>query len=208
MAETFDLSAYQCKHLPKFLWRVTHSETRSAGHVASDSRQTFRDLSDLKAAVSAHVSWLHQPSCFLSTFSDREHAMRWAKNRARQNAPAVTTPDYQSVKLHKIDTSKLPIGKQVISMDSFKSLLDFTYNYSEHEYLVLHRIPTESIVSVQGLDEMEEEDAEADYEARRRLGLIPGTHWSFELGNYYDSDEECEQRNMNDNLMNMIEGDW
>ncbi|KAH8751692.1 hypothetical protein F5883DRAFT_577888 [Diaporthe sp. PMI_573] len=157
MAETFDLSSYKCERLPQFLWRVTHSETRSVGHVASHSRRTFRDLNDLKAAVSTHVFWLHQPSCFLSTFSDREHAMRWAKSRARKNTPAVTAPDDQSVKIHKIDTSKLPIGKQVISMDSFKSLLDFTYNYSEHEYLVLHRIPTESIVSVQSLGEMEEE---------------------------------------------------
>ncbi len=36
----------------------------------------------------------------------------------------------------------------------------------------------------------------------------PGTHWTYELDGYYDTDEEVEENNMNDNLMKMIEGDY
>lgn len=35
-----------------------------------------------------------------------------------------------------------------------------------------------------------------------------GTHWCGELHGWYDSDEEVEKININDDLMNMLEGDW
>ena len=37
----------------------------------------------------------------------------------------------------------------------------------------------------------------------------PGYHWVDDLpGYYYDTDEECEEHNMNDDLIKMMEGDW
>ncbi|KAJ0100683.1 hypothetical protein J7T55_002026 [Diaporthe amygdali] len=161
MVETFDLSSYECEQLPQFLWRVTHSETQSLGYMASDSTQTFQNPGHLKDAVSIHIHWRHRPSCFLSTFSDRDHAINWAKDRFRRNTQAGTTPDDQIVEIHEIDTTNLSIGTHVIAMDWLKSALHLTYDYSKHEYLILHRIPTESVVRVQSLSEIEEEERTA-----------------------------------------------
>jgi hypothetical protein len=36
----------------------------------------------------------------------------------------------------------------------------------------------------------------------------PAYHYVPELDGWYDSDEECEERNRADDIMRMIEGDW
>lgn len=67
-----------------------------------------------------------------------------------------------------------------------------------------------SLFQFQDAEPLEERDRAAwareeyiDYTVER-----PGTHWSSELHGYYDTDEEVEELNENDNLMNMMEGNW
>lgn len=48
--------------------------------------------------------------------------------------------------------------------------------------------------------EQEEEEAEADRRERRRRANDPRYHWVAELHGYYDTDSECEESNMNDDL--------
>lgn len=49
-----------------------------------------------------------------------------------------------------------------------------------------------------------------EFEARiyAPRALNPDYHYVPELGGWYDSDEECEERNRADDIMRMIEGDW
>jgi hypothetical protein len=90
MTEPWNINPYKCTHPPKTLWKVIHSGTQSQRDlftgdlIASDSTRIIRDESELKQAVEAHIDWLgRQPSCFLSVFSDEQHARNWAKQRAK-----------------------------------------------------------------------------------------------------------------------------
>ena len=53
----------------------------------------------------------------------------------------------------------------------------------------------------------------ADWEARlgtrerRARADDDHYHWVDDLDGYYDTDEECEEHNLNDDLMKMMEGD-
>ncbi|KAI1206764.1 uncharacterized protein F4807DRAFT_438210 [Annulohypoxylon truncatum] len=63
MAAVFDLNTYKCTYLPKTLWRVTDSESRSMrdpitrDHVAENCDRTISDKSGLKQAVEDHFNW-------------------------------------------------------------------------------------------------------------------------------------------------------
>ncbi len=159
MAGAVDLGAYKCAYLPKTLWRVTHSKSQSRQDlatgdlVASDSTRTISDELSLKQASEKHFDWsCQEPSCFLSVFSSKQHAHRWAKQRERAQNLAMDV-----VYIHEIDTTKLPAATYVFNVTSLTLKLDIAYPYSTHEFIFLHRIPNESLRRSQSLGEIEEQ---------------------------------------------------
>ncbi|KAI1131603.1 hypothetical protein F5Y10DRAFT_261984 [Nemania abortiva] len=193
MAAIFDLSTYQCTYLPNPLWRVTHSQSQSKQDpvtgdlVASDSDRKISDKSSLKQAVEEHFNWgSRRPSCFLSVFKNKEHARRWAKRRERTIGV---------VYIHEIDTNRLPLGTYIFDAASLVTSLGIVHPYSDDELIFLHRIPSESLRKAEALA----------YAAR---SFNPDCHYVSELHGWYNSDEECEERNRSDDIIRMIEGEW
>ncbi|KAI0851656.1 hypothetical protein F5Y00DRAFT_274569 [Daldinia vernicosa] len=204
MTESWNLNPYKCTHPPKTLWRVIHSGTQSrrcpstGDLIASDSTRIIRDEPELKQAIEKHINWWsRQPSCFLSVFSNRQHARNWAEQRGATQS---------RVDIYEIDTTRLPPDTYLFDVDSLKATLGFVHPASTHEFLFLHRIPARAIVSKRGLGEIWEKEAEARHYAARPFD--PNYHWVPDLDGWYDSDEECEERNRCDDLINMIEGNW
>jgi hypothetical protein len=149
--EAFDLSNYKATWIPPRLWRVTHSNSqcrRDGEHiVAADTTTTFRNEAELRAAVEAHLVWhSSQPkSCFLSTFWDEEHARNWGNRRQDGE---------KTVKLHTIDTTDLPKDFPIFELNDLTAKLNIQFK-SEHEYLILHRIPSQCLVESRKLAEIE-----------------------------------------------------
>ncbi|KAH8586109.1 hypothetical protein B0O99DRAFT_84920 [Bisporella sp. PMI_857] len=202
MTEPWNLNHYKCTHPPKTLWKVIHSGTQSQRNsstgdlIASDSSRRIKDEAELKQATKEHIDWWsRKPSCFLSVFSDEKHARHWAKQRSKTQS---------DVYIYKIDTTNLPTDTYLFDVDSLKARLGFVHPTSTHEFLFLHRITAQAIVGKKDLGEIWEEDAQ-HYAARP---FDPNYHWVAELDGYYDSDEECEERNRCDDLIKMLEGDW
>ncbi len=108
--------------------------------VAVDKLSKFHDEDELKKAVEKHVDWYSgQPSCFLSVFTDENHACNWAKQREDRDL---------SVYIHEISTARLPFfGTYVLDIELLIAKLDIYHPYSENELLFLHRIPSWSIVA-------------------------------------------------------------
>ena len=153
MAKSIDLSDYQCVELPRRLWRVTHGNSQSrwekdTGHlVAADQLREFHNGRGLKEAVEEHINWhSSEPSCFLSVFSDEDHARKWAAQREKKNPPAY---------IHEIDTTRLPVSAYVLDMEVLMAKLDIKNPYPAHELLFLHRIPVWSVSSSGALLEPE-----------------------------------------------------
>jgi len=155
MSEPWNLNPYKCTRLPKTLWKVIHSGTQSQQDpftgdlIASDSTRIIRDESELKQAIEAHIDWWsRQPSCFLSVFSDEQHALNWAKQREKTQS---------EVYIYKIDTTNLPTDTYLFDVDSLKATLGFVHPTSTHEFLFLHRITAQAIVSKRDLGEIWEQ---------------------------------------------------
>ncbi|KAL7940604.1 hypothetical protein V8C42DRAFT_337087, partial [Trichoderma barbatum] len=56
------------------------------------------------------------------------------------------------VSVYTIDTTNLPDGVSLLNMESLQAALNITYKYSAHEFLFLHRIPAQCIVTDRSLD--------------------------------------------------------
>jgi hypothetical protein len=160
MAGAFDLGAYKCTYLPKTLWMVTHSKSRSRRDlvtgdlVASDSTRAISDKSSLKQAAEKHFDWgCRQPSCFLSVFSYEQHARKWAKQRERTQDPG----SIDEVYIHKIDTTRLPADTYVFNAVSLSAKLDIVHPHSTDELIFLHCILGQSLRRTQSLGEIEEQ---------------------------------------------------
>ena len=152
MTEPWNLNPYKCTHLPKTLWKVIHCGTQSQTDpftgdlIASDSTRIFSDSSELKQAIEAHIDWWsRQPSCFLSVFSDEQHARNWAKQREQTQS---------EVYIYEINTTKLPIDAFVLGIDLLKVTLGIVHPSSTHELLFLHRIPAQAMISKTSLGEI------------------------------------------------------
>lgn len=141
-AEPFTLDEYGCVDPPKRLWRVTHGNSQSqldhdGNHLAADDSRVFHDEVELKEAVQHHIDWWSsRPSCFLSVFSDENHAANWAAQREKRDPPAY---------IHEIDTTLL-FGVQVLDMELLMDKLEIEHPYSAHELLFLNYIPAHCIV--------------------------------------------------------------
>ncbi|KAH6954073.1 hypothetical protein BKA56DRAFT_434289, partial [Ilyonectria sp. MPI-CAGE-AT-0026] len=129
---------------PKYLWRVTHSGSRSwrdpttGDLIAADRARSFSDEADLKQAISHHIDWWNrQPNCFLSVFSDERHARNWAEQRDR------TSPTY----IHKIDTTMLPTDACLFDLNWISVTLGISHPFASHEFLILHHVSARSIIS-------------------------------------------------------------
>jgi hypothetical protein len=160
MNETLNLNNYDHKsyqYFPRILWRVEHSATQSLRNlrtgdlIASDDTRTFSDEAALRQAVEAHFDWGNrQQSCFLSVFSDEQHARNWMKQRESSGTGL-------EVYIYKIDTARLPDGVYAFTMDVVRSKIGIVNPPSNNdEVLFLHRIPGRAVVSKQSLGEIEE----------------------------------------------------
>ncbi|KAI1400005.1 hypothetical protein F4819DRAFT_463096 [Hypoxylon fuscum] len=208
MADILNLSIYKPASLPKRLWRVTHSGTQSrkdpiTGDLIASSSLRIGDNLVLKEAVEAHVNWSSRlPSCFLSVFSDEQHGRNWArKRRNRETGPSASTS------IDVIDTTRLPSGVHVLDMNLLMARLNIDHpSPDHHELLFLHRIPAQCILSEEEIEAIREQEVETERYAARASN--PDYHWVPDLQGYYDSNEECELHNANDDMINMIEGNW
>ena len=156
MAQAFDLRDYMCTNLPKTLWKVMHENSQAQegprGHlVAANQGPSFHDKAGLEEAVQAHIIWKSwsPPSCFVSVFTDKEHALRWAK-RVRQ----IDKPAY----ILEIDTAELTVDPRtmagaILDMKVLKEELDIDNPWWKHELLFLLRIPGPAIISSKPLKE-------------------------------------------------------
>ncbi|KAK1834052.1 hypothetical protein QBC39DRAFT_252969, partial [Podospora conica] len=101
---------------PRYVWRVVHAGTQSwpddselllvSGAAWRDPSITGdnMDLFTFLQKMANHVDWYNRdgPSCFLSVFTNADHAQQWGLGRNEQgNGP---------VQGYMIDTALLPAG--------------------------------------------------------------------------------------------------
>ncbi|KAI0113932.1 hypothetical protein GGR51DRAFT_556430 [Nemania sp. FL0031] len=164
MAVNF-LSSYKCTDLSrKTLWRVIHPQSQSEEDpangdlVASDSGREISDKSSLKRAAEDHFDWgSRQPSCFLSAFSCKKHAVRWAYCWVNRHDTTIDVID-----IHEIDASRLPPDTYVFEAAYLVASLEISwYQFWADEFIFLHRIPSESLRRTWTVCEIEEQEVEA-----------------------------------------------
>jgi hypothetical protein len=152
---SFNLQDYARPHdsLPGVLWRVTHPNSQHELNPINGemwarvrSGNAISDEASLKQRISDHFNWSsRKPSCFLSVFTDEEHARNWAGRCVRN------TGDSQ-VDITPIITAKLPATAQVFDATSLHKRLRIYYRYPEHEVMFLHRIPWQSLGYARSLE--------------------------------------------------------
>lgn len=173
---------YACEP-PERLWRVQYegNNLQSRGKAEFTSGKTFR------RAVESHLEWRNPaPSPFISTFDNQRHAVNWASK-------LMDNRNYDSVLLHEIDTTKLgPVFCVENLVSRLRVQTKLEPSVYEDEYLVLGRIPKQSICSTRsynnnvrledhGYTEEEDPDWYFDDEA-----FDPD---AFDEDEYYDYDE-------------------
>lgn len=113
------------------------------------------DLVAFLDMVANHINWYNESrTWFLSTFSDGDHARRWAQKRV-ENGDANVNSNWTrrhlkkgDVTVYKIDTTKLPPDTRLFDMETLNELLQLGYRYCKHEILVFGRIPEQAVVDV------------------------------------------------------------
>ncbi|KAJ8133257.1 hypothetical protein O1611_g361 [Lasiodiplodia mahajangana] len=187
MAVTFDLGTYECDDLPRTLWRVIHPQTQSRQDlvtgdlVARDSDREISDESSLTQVAKEHFNWnSRQASCFLSVFSDEDHARNWARLRKGK------------VDIHEIDATKLPLDTCVFDATSLARSLGIVHPYSTHEFIFLHRIPSCSLRRRPGFGEIRKRVKAPRY--------VPGL---IRLIAFDEKPEECDR---SDDIMKLMVG--
>ncbi|KAL0467516.1 hypothetical protein QR685DRAFT_574316 [Neurospora intermedia] len=133
--------------LPPKLFYVRHG--RSQAYPTADggfvSRAPDRDISDegeLKKNATMHFDWTNWgwESCFISAFSDQEHADRWGR-RACPGFPVTT---------YALDTQRLPPGTLVLNAFMLCMALGISNAYNENskdEFLFYKGIPGSCVES-------------------------------------------------------------
>uniref|UniRef100_L7JCS9 DUF7587 domain-containing protein n=1 Tax=Pyricularia oryzae (strain P131) TaxID=1143193 RepID=L7JCS9_PYRO1 len=144
MVNEFDLVSYTCTSPPQILWRVRHANTQShldkSGDVAVDSTRQLPNEASLTDALKRHFEWCPgRPSCFLSLFSDKSHALNWAKQRER----FAYNGRCEFAWITKIETSKLPRSTLLFKAADLSHRLD-VHSPTQNEFLVLHKIPIDA----------------------------------------------------------------
>ncbi|KAK1773616.1 hypothetical protein QBC45DRAFT_72793 [Copromyces sp. CBS 386.78] len=122
--------------IPTYLYFVEHAGSQSweddeNDYVAADTCRTGRrGLVHLQESIHQHVNWYNRrPTCFISTFSNYNHAWNWASQR------------YGPVTIHTIDTRCIEEDCPPIFYAP-----DFTDNcWKTSEYLFLDYIPGDAI---------------------------------------------------------------
>jgi hypothetical protein len=121
--DSFNLHDYARPHdsLPALLWKVTHPKSQHTlnhrtGEMSARCDDTISDEASLKQRVSDHFRWsCREPSCFLSVFTNKEHARNWAKLRLEE-------PGHE-VYITPIITAMLPATAQVFDATSLSERL-------------------------------------------------------------------------------------
>ncbi|KAH0495069.1 hypothetical protein TgHK011_008640 [Trichoderma gracile] len=160
MANDFNLDKFKCPSLPPRFWHVTHQQSQSKidadtrDLVASDYTREISDESGLGQAAEKHLDWKtrRMRSCFISVFSDGQHASNWAMSIAMDRCP-----DDFKYDIVEIDTAKLPPGIPVLHALSLVNTLHLEVPRKaapQDEYLFLHRIPHEAIVNPESLQNL------------------------------------------------------
>ncbi|PTB68157.1 hypothetical protein BBK36DRAFT_1139660 [Trichoderma citrinoviride] len=173
MASTFDLKPYVCDSLPEKFYRIDYTGSQTSKDATGDyvARANFDMIpieKSFKEILEDHFKWEHVPSCFISVLSDKEHADYWAgKAPAWLRSRGVENPE---VSISEIDTTQLPAGTYVFMAKSLVNRLDIKYKYWKHEYLFLHRIPHEAIISPQGLKSPKEAEMTKEAEKTKETG--------------------------------------
>ncbi|KAL7823122.1 hypothetical protein V8C26DRAFT_385461 [Trichoderma gracile] len=155
MALSFNLDKYECIPPPR-LWHITHTDSQSKREletqdlVAADSSRVILTRRRLKEAFKEQIDWGNRkPTCFVSVHSDRQHALVWPKSFAGSRGSRKFSWD-----IVEIDTAKLPAGTRVFDATVLSQKLGVRHDYSEHEYIFLHRIPHEAIVNPESLQNL------------------------------------------------------
>jgi hypothetical protein len=146
------LDSLKCTSPPSRFWRVNHGGSQAHhdnnGDLVANSTSTPSTLQELKQAVDDHLDWRNpQPSCFLSVFSDRQHARNWASQRGGREWQ-VSIYEIDTVRLQDVYIFKL---EQLILPLEISPSRDYA-----HEYLILHRIPNRAVTSRLELGELKE----------------------------------------------------
>ncbi|KAL2255625.1 hypothetical protein VTK26DRAFT_2985 [Humicola hyalothermophila] len=198
------LDQYRRVDLPRKLWRVTHRNTNSriqdGDMVAADPERELRNALDLKNAVQNHINWRsRQPSCFLSVFTDADHAHNWAwKTRA-------------PVRIYEIKTDSLPASTYILDVEVIVKTLNIDYRYSANELLILHRIPLSAITSQSLADWARARYCVVDVNStpfdRCQIpsGHVHSDSSEFE-GDDSNTDDSAEEHNGDDDLVKGMEG--
>ncbi|EME79531.1 uncharacterized protein MYCFIDRAFT_190401 [Pseudocercospora fijiensis CIRAD86] len=108
-----------------------------------------RGVSDnkLRQLVMDHLNGSHNGSPFISIFTNEQHAQQWALNWSEKNGDEICN-------LTTLDVSKITrlfSVKELVTLLGLKSDISTTKsdNSWEHEYLVVHQIPSEAIIKKQ-----------------------------------------------------------
>ncbi|KAG3090022.1 hypothetical protein PI124_g17318 [Phytophthora idaei] len=131
---------YECREneIPASLYRVQYDESTS---LTARGDPVFNTNAEFKTAVQDHLNWYNrQPTPFVSTFADYQHALNWA-NRLIGNGRA------RQVVILELDASKLgwlfSVSKLVKNGHITTHLPENMY---QDEYLVLSSISSQSII--------------------------------------------------------------
>ena len=136
IAPIIDNYAVPCCELPRYLYFVEHAQSQAllddqGGFEAAHMYTRLRGPNQLHQWISEHVNWAYRgPTSFISTFASYSHALNWARQR---RAP---------VRIHRIDSRELDDRYSWVFCAS-----DFTPNCFDSEFLFLHYIPGDAIVS-------------------------------------------------------------
>ncbi|KAK1834055.1 hypothetical protein QBC39DRAFT_344170 [Podospora conica] len=150
--------SYPREKWPDFLWRVDDQHTQSIPHptdttsqlklVASAATKTpgmssdDMDLCLFLDHIAKHIVWSDRDkSYFLSVFTARSRAERWAEKRAEK-------PERTPVTIYKIDTAKLGPGVRLFDMKTLTELFKLDYKCFSDEVLFFGSIPRDAVVDV------------------------------------------------------------
>lgn len=122
--------------LPEKLWRVQYGD----GTLQARGSPRFANRQEFRSAAENHLDWHSNAlSPFISTFSDQNHTVNWAKKTALK---------YSESKIHEINTAALgPVFCVTSLMKWLKARPPIPEDMYKDEYFVLSTIPQASIVN-------------------------------------------------------------
>ncbi|PVF94363.1 hypothetical protein CPB86DRAFT_876454 [Serendipita vermifera] len=133
---------------PLTLYRIDYQGSQTTWHkkrgFQAASGFTPVRVAGFQNAVENHLDWYHRQykSPFISTFGDRQHALRWANRWIARNhgycwIEEIRIDDDDGVRVFRV--------KDVVDQLGITTNLKYTQYWSE--YLCLHQIPERLVVS-------------------------------------------------------------